>query len=126
MLSSSRYAKSGIGRFSPVESRIGVANPPSRPSTAMKSDSRRIDSSTASAVTTPSRPNVTTAGIRFQSACAAKNVAKRTAIAAASIAFAVAGYFRAAFSSHTTSSATATTTPIATRIGGWSQPDSAA
>ena len=45
--SSSRYAKSGIGRFSPVERSAGVAKPPSRPSTAMKSDSRLIDSSTA-------------------------------------------------------------------------------
>ena len=57
----------------------------------MNSDSRRIDSSTASAVTSASRPNVTSAGIRFQSACAAKNVAKRIAMAAASSAFAVTG-----------------------------------
>ncbi len=88
---SSRYAKSGIGRFSPVERSAGVAKPPSRPSTAMKSDSRLIDSSTAISVTIASRPNATSDGIRFQSACAAKKVAKRIAIAAASIAFAVAG-----------------------------------
>jgi hypothetical protein len=57
----------------------------------MKSDSRRIDRSTASAVTIASRAKVTSDGIRFQSACAAKKVAKRIAIAAASIAFAVIG-----------------------------------
>ena len=53
---SSRYANSGIGRFSPVERSAGVAKPPSNPSTAMKSDSRLIDSSTAMSVTSASRP----------------------------------------------------------------------
>ncbi len=90
----------------------------------MKSDSRLIDSRTATPVTAPSSTNVSVAGIRSQSACAAKNVAKRIAMAAASSAFAVAGYFRAAFSSQTTSSATDTMTPMSTRTGGWSQPRS--
>ena len=90
MLRSSRYAKSGIGRFSPVDTSAGVANPPSSPSTAMKSDSRRIESSTASAVTIARRTNVADAGMRFQSVCAAKNVANRIAIAAPSRALAVA------------------------------------
>ena len=89
--SSNRYAKSGTGRFSPVDNNTGVAKPPSSPSTAMNIESRRIESSTATAVTRASRPNVTGAGIRFHSACAAKNVEKRIAIAAASIAFAVTG-----------------------------------
>ena len=58
----------------------------------MKSDSRRRDRSTARAVTTPRRTKVTRDGIRFHSAWAAKNVENRIAIAAASSAFAVAGY----------------------------------
>jgi hypothetical protein len=90
-LSSSRYAKSGIGRFSPVDTSAGVAKPPSRPRTAMKSDSRRIDSRTATAVTIARRMNVAGAEIRFHSECAAKNVANRMAIAAPSSALAVAG-----------------------------------
>ena len=88
----------------------------------MNNDSRLTESRTASAVTIASRPNVAAAGIRFQSACAAKNVAKRMAIAAASSAFAVAGYFLAAFSSQSTSSEIATRIPISTRTGGCSQP----
>ena len=43
-------------------------------------------------------------------------------MAAASSAFAVAGYRRAAFSSQTTSSASATVMPMTTRTGGCSQP----
>jgi hypothetical protein len=69
-------------------------------------------------VTSARRPNVGAAGISFQSACAEKNVAKRMAMAAASRAFAVTGYLRAAFRSHVTSSATAVMRPIATRTGG--------
>ena len=88
----------------------------------MKSDSRRIDSSTASAVTIASSTNAADEGIRFHSACAAKKVANRIAMAAASSAFAVDGYWRAAFSSQTTSSAIATRIPMATRTGGCSQP----
>ena len=122
MFSSNRYVKSGIGWLAPVESRIGVAKPPRRPSTAMNTESRRIDSSTATAVTSASRPNVTPDGIRFQSACAAKKVEKRIAIADASIALAVVGYRRAAFSSQTTSSAMPVMRPMATRISGRSQP----
>ena len=57
----------------------------------MKSESRRIESSTATAVTSASRPKATVAGIRCHSACAAKNVANRIAIAAASSALAVTG-----------------------------------
>ena len=90
----------------------------------MNRDSRRMDSNTASAVTTASSANAAIPGIRFHRACAAKNVAKRTAIAAASMAFAVTGYRRAALSSQTISNASATTTPIATRTGGWSHPAS--
>ena len=51
-----------MGRFSWAESRIGVANPPSRPSTAMNSDSCRIDSITAVSVTSASRPKAGCAG----------------------------------------------------------------
>ena len=118
----SKYANSGIGRFSPVDSSAGVAKPPSKPSTAMKSDSCLIDSSTATTVTSASSTNVSVAGRRCQSACAAKNVEKRMAMAAASSAFDVTAYFRAELRSQTTSSVIATSTPIATRIGGCSQP----
>jgi hypothetical protein len=120
--SSSRYAKSGIGRFSPVERSAGVAKPPSSPRTAMNSESRRIDSSTAVAVTSASMPKATLEGIRCHSACAAKKVENRIAIAAASSALAVTGYRRAAFRSQTTSSAMPVRMPIATRTGGASQP----
>ena len=88
----------------------------------MKSDSRRRDSSTAIAVTAASNAKVKKAGIRFHSACAAKKVAKRIAMAAASSALASVGYCRAALSSQTTSSAKATVMPISTRTGGCSQP----
>ena len=43
-------------------------------------------------------------------------------MAAASMAFAVTGYLRAALRSQTTSSAIATMTPMITRTGGCSQP----
>ena len=119
---SSRYVKSGIGWFSPVESSAGVEKPPRRPSTAMNSESCRMERSTATQVTSTSSPKVTVVGIRFHSAWAAKNVAKRMAMAAASSALAVTGYFRAALRSHTTSSVVATITPMATRTGGWSHP----
>ena len=59
---SKQCAKSGSGRFSPVDTSAGVAKPPSSPSTAMKSDSRRIDSSTASAVAIARRTNVAARG----------------------------------------------------------------
>jgi hypothetical protein len=88
----------------------------------MNSDSRLMDRATATTVTSASSANVTDAGTRFHSACAEKNVANRIAIADASSAFAVAGYRRAAFSSHVRRSAIATTIPIAARTGGWSQP----
>ncbi len=88
----------------------------------MKSDSRRSESSTAMAVTAASSAKVTSVGIRFHSACAAKKVAKRIAMAAASSALASVEYFRAALSSQTTSSAMATAMPISTRTGGCSQP----
>ena len=56
----------------------------------MKSDSRRIESSTATAVTSARSTKVDASeGIRFHSAWAAKKVAKRIAIAAASSALAV-------------------------------------
>ena len=55
----------------------------------MKSESRRIESRTATAVTRRISTNAANAGIRSQSACAAKNVAKRIAMPAASSAFAV-------------------------------------
>ena len=71
MLRSIRYAKSGIGLFSPVDSSAGVAKPPSKPSTAMNIDPRRIDSNTASAVTTASSMNVAMAGISCHNAWAA-------------------------------------------------------
>ena len=114
--------KSGTGRFSPVERSIGVAKPPSRPRTAMKNESRRIDSSTATAVTSESSANAAATGIRCHSACAAKKVENRIATAAASSAFAVTGYLRAARSSQAISSATPVSTPMATRTGGASQP----
>ena len=88
----------------------------------MNNEARRIESSTATAVTIASIPKATPAGIRFHSACAAKNVAKRIAIADAPMAFAVTSYWRAAFSSQTTSSETPTNRPIAARTGGCSQP----
>ena len=88
----------------------------------MNSESCLIDSSTAVAVTSASSPNAADAGIRFHSACAAKNVENRIAIAAASIALAVTGYFRAALRSQTTSSAMPTTDADPTRTGGCSQP----
>jgi hypothetical protein len=116
--------KSGIGRFSPVDSKAGVAKPPTSPSTAMKIDSRRIESSTATTVTSARSTNVATAGMRFHSEWAAKKVANRIAIAAASSALAVTAYLRAAFSSQTTNSAIATMIPIAIRTGGDSQPRS--
>src|SRR5436190_1915320 len=52
MFRSSRYANSGIGWFSPVESSAGVANPPISPRTAMNIASWTIDSTTA----TPAMP----------------------------------------------------------------------
>src|SRR5688572_27185673 len=88
----------------------------------MKRDSRRIERITASAVTIASSPKAAEAGIRFQRACAEKKVAKRIAMAAASSALAVAGYLRAALSSHATNSPTATAMPINTRTGGCSKP----
>src|SRR5262245_15251100 len=88
----------------------------------MNNDSRRIESSTATAVTSASSRNVGVVGIRYHSACAAKNVEKRIAMADASSAFAVAGYLRAARSSHTTSMPIATMTASATRMGGESHP----
>ena len=88
----------------------------------MKMESRLTERRTATAVTRTIRPNVGIAGISFQSACAAKNVEKRTAIAAPSRAFAVTGYFRAAFSSQTTRSAMPVRRPMAIRRGGVSQP----
>ena len=88
----------------------------------MKSDSRRIESATAVAVTSDSRPNAIVAGMRFQSECAAKNVEKSVAMAAASIALAVAGYLRAALSSQTTSRPMPASMPMTTRTGGCSQP----
>ena len=57
----------------------------------MNNDSRRIESATATAVTSASSPKATAPGIRFHKACAAKKVAKRIATADASIAFAVSG-----------------------------------
>src|SRR5262249_16580923 len=81
-----------------------------------------IDSSTATTVTSASRTNVTVTGMRCQSEWAAKNVENRIAIAAASSAFVVTAYFRAELRSQTTSSVIATSTPIATRIGGSSPP----
>jgi hypothetical protein len=80
-----------MGRFSPVDNRAGVAKPPRSPRTAMNSDSRRIDRSTATVVTVASSRNATIEGIKFHNAWAAKNVENRTAIAAASSAFAVIG-----------------------------------
>src|SRR4051812_10496882 len=91
MLSRNTYAKSGIGRFSPVDNSAGVAKPPSKPSTAMNIDSRLIDRATATAVTSASSANATPAGIRCHRAWAEKNVANRIAIAEASNALAVAG-----------------------------------
>ncbi len=63
-------------------------------------------------------PKATEPGIRFQCEWAAKNVANRIAMAAASMALASNGYLRAALRSQTTSSAIATMMPIAKRTGG--------
>ena len=57
----------------------------------MKSDSWRIESSTATAATRASSRNVGSAGMSCQSAWAAKKVAKRMETAAASRALAVTG-----------------------------------
>ncbi len=84
----------------------------------MNIESRRIDRSTATSVTSASRPNVLTEPMSPHSACAAKNVANRIAIAAASSAFAVTGYLRAAFSSQPARRPMATIRPMATRTGG--------
>ena len=88
----------------------------------MNKESRRIDSSTATRVTSANSPKATTIGIRCHSAWAAKKVEKRMAMAAASSALAVTGYFRAALRSHTTRSAVAPITLMATRTDGASQP----
>ena len=90
----------------------------------MNSDSRRIESTTAVAVTRASSANATVAGIRFHSVWAAKKVANSVEMAAASSAFAVAGYLRAAFSSQTTSRPMPARMPMTTRTGGCSQPSS--
>ena len=66
-----------------------MAKPPTNPSSAMNSESRRIDSSTATAVTNDISTNTGTSGKRFQRACDANNVANRIAMPAASSAFAV-------------------------------------
>ncbi|OFW37451.1 MAG: hypothetical protein A3J29_21070 [Acidobacteria bacterium RIFCSPLOWO2_12_FULL_67_14b] len=115
---------SGTGWFAPVDRRIGVAKPPSRPSTAMKSESCLIDRSTAVRVTSASRPKAIVPGMRCQSECAAKKVANRMAMAAASIALARSGYLRAAFRSQATSRPMATMMPMTTRTGGCNQPAS--
>jgi hypothetical protein len=67
-LSNSRYEKSPIGRFSPEDNNAGVAKPPINPSSAMNIESRRMESPTATAVTTSIRKNTTPAGSRCQSA----------------------------------------------------------
>ncbi len=90
----------------------------------MNIESRRIDSSTATTATRIRRPKVGVDGIRPHNVWAAKKVAKRMAMAAASSAFAVTRYRSAARSSQTTRRPTATMTPIATRTGGASQPRS--
>ena len=64
-----------MGRFSPDDKRAGVAKPPINPSRAMKIESRRIESPTATAVTTSIRKNTTPAGARCHSACTANSVA---------------------------------------------------
>ena len=84
----------------------------------MNSDSCRIDSITAVSVTSASKPKAWALVIRLHCECAAKNVEKRIAIAAPSIAFARSGYLRAAFRSQTTSSAIDTRMPMTTRTGG--------
>ena len=55
----------------------------------MKSESRRIERATATAVTSAIRTKAGTVPTRCQSACDAKNVEKRIAIPAPSSAFAV-------------------------------------
>ncbi len=60
-----------MGRFSPVDSIAGVAKPPIRPRSAMNTDSRRIDSHTA----TPVSPKTSVAGMRCHRAYEAKSVA---------------------------------------------------
>ena len=65
-----------MGRFSPVESSAGVAKPPTRPRSAMNIESRRIESRTATAVTSTMRPNAATGMIRSQRTRAAKKVEK--------------------------------------------------
>ena len=63
----------------------------------MNIESRRIESRTATAVTSTMRPNAATGMIRSQRTRAAKKVEKRMAMADASMALAVTGYLRAAF-----------------------------
>ena len=67
--------KSAIGLFSPVDNSAGVAKPPRSPRMAMKTESRRIDSATATAVTTSIAPKTTAAEARCHRACDANNVA---------------------------------------------------
>ena len=104
-------------RLAPEENMAVSSFARARRATVMRTARR-----TATAVTSAISPNVGSAGTSFQSACAAKNVEKRTAIAAPSSAFAVTGYFRAAFSSQTTRSAIPARRPIAIRIGGFRSP----
>jgi hypothetical protein len=73
--SRSRYEKSSIGRFSPEERSAGVANPPMRPRRAMKTESRRVERNTATAVTMSIPTNAAHAGQRFHRPCSAKSVA---------------------------------------------------
>jgi hypothetical protein len=88
----------------------------------MKIEPRRIERSTAVAVTSTINANVAVAGMSFQSAWAAKKVENRIAMPAPVSAFTVIPYRRAAGTSEPTRSAMPTTMPIDMRTAGDSQP----
>jgi len=62
-------------RSSLAESSAGLAKPPTSPSSAMKTESRRIDRVTATAVTSARNPKAVSAPTRFQTAWLAHRVA---------------------------------------------------
>ncbi len=90
----------------------------------MKTESCRTASVTASAATAASAANASRGPRISQRACAAKNVANRIARPAASSAFAVTAYRRAARSSQRTRSAEPAPIPIAIWTGSFNQPRS--
>ena len=84
----------------------------------MKTESRRIDSSTATTVTTASSANAATPFSRPQRACEANTVENRMTRPAASSALAVTAYRRATRISQPTRRPMPVSRPIAIRTGG--------